>query len=260
MNRHLVWASLIVSLIVPAFSQKIPKTPILIRVEDQTGAKIPKAQVEVSTSDGNSVYCDFADDDGKAKLNLPTGKYLWSVHMQGFCPQKASFELLDEQPREITARMKWDTCPGPCEPACVTVIAASTQSRLEVTVEDQSGARVPGAMVQVHANSSRIAEVRTDCSGKAALFLNSGKYTILVRGHGFTNYSDEMVFERGVDQAIRAVLKVGQSGSGFPVNTANILEPQRAVADNVSIKYVLLATVPVPAHKLRPWFCHHRAR
>ena len=260
MIRHQVWIAMMFGLLTPALPELRPRTPIVIQVEDQSGAKVPKARIEVNSAEGFFVVaCRDADENGKAEFGLPAGNFLFSVESPGFCPQKGSLEVLDRQPRTITTKLKLDACPGPCEPACVSVMDASPQLRVKVTVEDQSGARIPGAAVQVHRKSKRIVEVRADCSGEATVFLNSGKYTIFARAPGFMNYAQAVDFTGDADQSIRAVLRVADIGSGFPINASDILEPQRAVPEGILIAPVPLLTVTVPAHKLRHSLVRHRA-
>lgn len=256
MIHRQVWIAIIFGLLTPALSQQNLKTPIVIQVLDETGARIPKAQIEVNTSEGFTILCSDADDDGKAKLDLPVGNFLLSVRSQGFCPQKRSLEVPDQQPQTITAKLRVDACPGPCEPVCVAVSPISPRP-VEVIVEDQSGARIPGATIQVRTSDRTTAEAHADCSGQSTLWLDPGKYTVLLRAPGFRNYSQIVDLAKDSPQVIKAVLKIADMGSGYPLNELNVLEPQRAVLDDPSIHSVPLSTVPVPAHKLHLSIFHH---
>lgn len=88
MIRCQAWIALILLLVTPASPQQTSNIHITVQVVDQTGANVPKAQLEVSTSEGGALMSTEADVNGKADFELPIGSFDLVIESQGFCPKR----------------------------------------------------------------------------------------------------------------------------------------------------------------------------
>ena len=86
-----------------------------------TGANVPNALIEVSSSQNTQTQVSNADGHGKANFDLPFGNYEVLVKSQGFCPFRRFLEPLALPSQIINVKLRIDQCPGPCEIGCVTV-------------------------------------------------------------------------------------------------------------------------------------------
>ena len=132
------------------------------------------------------------------------------------------------------------------------------QHTLTVEVKDQSGAFIPGAIVELRNDKNRpFIEMRTDPLGKAVLPVDPGRYVAFVTSCGFMRFSQNLDLTSGSDQSVVAVLRVGESSSGgCPVeSTEEQIEFQHLVPDG-TIVAIPMELALLPAHKLR---MHNRA-
>lgn len=258
MIRCQAWIALILLLVTPASPQQTSNIHITVQVVDQTGANVPKAQLEVSTSEGGALMSTEADVNGKADFELPIGSFDLVIESQGFCPQKRSLKVLGQPIRPITAELKLDACPGPCQAFCITVLGAapptpsSSPPGLKAVVEDQSGVRIPLTVIEVWTEKNTLMfSMFTNKWGEATLPLVPGRYRLSASARGFKTSSQVVDYTTDADQSIRVVLAVANQCAGcLSVEREEEIEFERAVPE-ASIAPEPLQRLFLPGHKLR---------
>ena len=103
------------------FAQQTPKTHVTVQVTDVSGARVPRATVEVTPSAIAQTLRFEADWKGEAGFELPPGGYRLLVKSQGFCPYKQSFSFQNHANQLIEAKLQIDSCPGPCGGHCIEI-------------------------------------------------------------------------------------------------------------------------------------------
>ena len=141
-----------------------------------------------------------------------------------------------------------------CLGLTIAVVSAQTTppTVLKMQVEDPTGARIPGASIQVRSKTDQqIAELRANSWGEAVVSLDPDQYTLLVRASGFRSYSQVVSVTSHTDQAIKVVLAVGNQCAGcLSIYREMEIELERAVPES-SIAPEPLQSVCPPGHKLR---------
>jgi hypothetical protein len=208
-----------------------------IQVADQFGAVIPDALIEVAGSQGGALFSTRTGADGKATLDLPRGEFDAVIQSQGFCPQKRTLNV-DGRPKTIRAELKLDSCPGPCQAACITVtpvagtavLSRSTvshsisQPALKFIVEDQTGVHLSLARIRVFTEKDGfIEEIVANKFGEATVSLVPGPYIFQVDQPGFWHWVTKTTVAAGSDGLIRAELRSGAVGNAPLV--ADITQP-----------------------------------
>jgi hypothetical protein len=134
------------------------------------------------------------------------------------------------------------------------MLAAQTvrEGSLNVTVTDQSGARVPHAVVQLRPEGSKpLIEQRTDAQGITVLSLVSGTYAVSVFAPGFKRWRSSVQLAQNSSQSIKAELQIGGVGSGYTVNDEKVIQTERQLVEVIILLEPLEYLVVLPSHKLR---------
>jgi len=234
--------------------QQNPNAQITVQVTDVTGAFVPKALIEVSATQSGPPMTREADESGKGKFELPIGSYHLLVKSPGFCSYKGPVEVLKQQNQIFTAKLQVDTCPGPCEVACIAVLPEpETQVTLTVLVTDQSGAVIPGAHVVAsnQATGMRFQAVAS-ATGEAVVPLDPGVYALRVEARAFQIYEEKevqakMPMQKAVTLAISPLIECGPCVEGIDPPFA--LEHQQLQEEIPSIP---VGQLVLPARHLHP--------
>jgi hypothetical protein len=204
-----------------------PNNTVEIQVGDRYGAIIPDAQILVAGSQGGAPFSTRTNADGKATFELPNGEFDMLIQSQGFCPQKRTVNV-DGQSKTIRAELKIDTCPGPCQLSCATLIPVAgnpipaystatrpdTQPALRVIVEDQTGVHVSLALIRVlDGNDVIIKEVFADKFGEATVSLDPGSYVFQVSVPGFMSSRLRTYVSPGLERTIKVEIRPGDVGN-----------------------------------------------
>jgi outer membrane receptor for ferrienterochelin and colicins len=110
----------LISALLPAFAQEVPRATIRVEVKTETG---PVAGAGVNLN-GTSVP---TDKNGIAMTSLPLGRVEVSVSKEGFLPAKASLQVDAAREWQITVELK----PEQQAQEEVTVFATRTDTRLQ---------------------------------------------------------------------------------------------------------------------------------
>ncbi len=122
---------------------------------------------------------------------------------------------------------------------------------LDVSVEDRSGAKVPGAWIRIDPkDSGHFSEIQADRTGEAIVPLQPGTYTVSVIAMGFKKWSKGVTIEPGKKQRINPQLDIGDVGWGPVIEEEKTIPLERSLP-LAEIKYLLLETAALPSHKLR---------
>jgi len=134
----------------------------------------------------------------------------------------------------------------------VPVLAGQTtrQGTLRIQVQDQTGARIPGARIEVRSEAKQsVLHTQVDKSGKAVLSLDPAIYSVKVMAPGFAGWLQNAVkLEPGNDQMIKVELKVAMY-SGPVVVVDDLIEFEYRVPD-ASIAFEPLQLLETPSRKL----------
>lgn len=243
-----------------AVSAQTNKTLIQMQVDDGSGAALPKARIEfnplASASSGMSAE---TDNEGKAGLNLPAGRYQVLVSSQSFCPHRWNVEI----PNLQRVRFAFDLRVGPCHVSTVEVIGApetgqpespgpaSETTLQEVVVTDGAGALVANAIVQARCPDSRLAtETIADAAGKALVAVGTGDCTVAVLATGFNAWSAK-INSREMRRTVTAVLSIANQCAGcLTVGPAEELEFEHFVPEG-SIPAIPMESLALSAQKRR---------
>lgn len=193
------------------------------------------------------------------------GNFLLLVKSQGFCPQKRSL-VISGQPQTIRAELKVDSCPGPCQAACVTVVSTSgitnTQAggrtrgvahpALKIVVEDNAGVRISLARIGVRTEQRElIEEIISSKFGEAALALEPGKYDVSASAPGFDTSSQVVDLTGHNEQSIKFTLAVGNQCAGcLSIGPDEEIGFEHFIPEE-AIPMVSLESLPLPVLKLR---------
>jgi hypothetical protein len=88
------------------------QVPLTVTVNDQSGAIIPQAQVQVKAAVTGSISRQQADRAGQASFLLDPGPYVLTINSQGFRTSVSQADLQSEG-KSFTAVLAIATC-GPC--------------------------------------------------------------------------------------------------------------------------------------------------
>lgn len=256
-GRSILLALILIS-VTASIGQRTANSHITVKTVDQSGATIPGAQIEIRTSNGETVTLIKADADGDADVDLGRGNYQFVVSYPAFCPYKQTLELHDRSVTNIRAVLNVESCPGPCRAACIDVQPTQPSAPvLKVTVVDPSGAFIPGAVIQLRSDLDvRVGEFRADENGMAELKLAPTKYSIRVYAPGFEAWSTSVNLTSGVNQSVIARLRPGRIMNS-PVVEDNSLRPQvEASLLDVQLPSISLKQLSLPARKLRSHWPH----
>jgi len=130
-----------VVLVVSVFSlnaQPESNRHLAVHVSDPSGAVIPKAMVEVEPLAHGTAFTAQTDDRGNADLYLPSGKYQLSIRSPGFCFKKRALEVVGATDQSFSVVLPVDSCPGPCQMACITVQAESSTATRGIPISNSS--------------------------------------------------------------------------------------------------------------------------
>jgi len=133
------------------------------------------------------------------------------------------------------------------------LVAETVRERsLDVTVTDQSGARVNHAVVQLRPEgSNHLIEQRTDAQGIAVLSLASGTYAVAVFAPGFKSWRSSIQLAGDSNQSLRAELQIGGVGNCYTVNDEKIIQTERQLVEVTIPLEPLEYLVDLPSHRLR---------
>lgn len=260
MTGHPVLLALILVSITPALCQQPSSARVRIQVIDQGDASIPNAQIEVRNSRDETILLTKADAAGKADVELPSGDYRLVVSYPAFCPYKSSAHLQSESALSIQAVLKVDTCPGPCQAACIEVTPTHPVSPvLKIVVVDPPGGFIPDAVIQIRSDLDvLLAEARTDQHGLAELTLAQARYRIHVGASGFESWTSPVNLTSGSDQTLRAELRLANTCSPCLTVSAPEEIPFQHYAPVVELPTLPLESITLRANRLR--FSHFQHR
>lgn len=92
-------------------SNNAPTTPVVLIVNDQTGASVPAAEVHIQSIGRNLA----TDGDGKLSLEVPPGGYDLTIKKAGFATLTTHIEVHDGKAQTVTVVLNVQACPpGPC--------------------------------------------------------------------------------------------------------------------------------------------------
>lgn len=252
-----------------ALQPKTSGSEVAVHVMDQTGASIPAASITVLTPQGGSMLSAQTDADGNADLELPNGEFVAVIESRGFCPQKRTLKIAT-QPQAIKVELRVDSCPGPCQVACIAPnsgaatghppASVATHSVLypvvNLIVEELTGVRIPLARIEIRGeNDERVQELFADKFGEATVSLVPGASAIRVGAPGFETWQIRMDSAPVADQSTRVVLKPGRIQNSPLVND-NTQRPQV----EAYVPLIELSSVPRELLKLPPRKLHVRFR
>lgn len=86
-----------------------PVSQVEIVVEDENGARIPKAELILKIDSTKTV--SYTGDRGSATLELPSGRYEVSVSRHGFTTQSLALDVSAPDPKTATVILKVDATP-----------------------------------------------------------------------------------------------------------------------------------------------------
>ena len=222
MTRRWNWVALALISLDAVHAQQNPKAQLTVQVRDVSGANVPNALIEVSSSQNTQTQVSNADGHGKANFDLPFGNYEVLVKSQGFCPFRRFLEPLALPSQIINVKLRIDQCPGPCEIGCVTVesipgVQAAQAPRGPLTIviaTDETGTAIQGAGVEVVSTLPgkfgwpwAVSSI-TNTLGEVSFGLPSGEYILSVTADGFKKWSEHIDGGTRVNQTIRAKLVV----------------------------------------------------
>ena len=191
-----------------ALGQQNVGTHLTIQVTDITGAPIPEAQIHVMSPEDGRLLAFTADGRGNADIRLQPGEYQYRVASLGFCPNNGTATIDPIWKQEIRAKLEVESCPGPCDPPCVTPIGVQPRGyQVTIKVLDLTGAVVSGALVEIDPSSPTFRAIKTDGSGQAAIGLPVGMHSIRVSAPGFRSWKG-FAEVQGTEEVITARLQI----------------------------------------------------
>lgn len=112
--RDFLWLGIAMAFYLPGTPQTAPGTAkIVIEVEDQSGAVVAGATVEVSPRPEDVPAELTTDSDGTARLVLPLGDYDLTVTKPGFAKFQKHIEIRDTAPQTVPVQIRVGTAGGP---------------------------------------------------------------------------------------------------------------------------------------------------
>jgi len=126
----------------------------------------------------------------------------------------------------------------------------SVYSKVSFQVVDQSGAFIPHAQITI-VDLARGSTNRTafDASGRIEFMCRQGgQLKITITAPGFRSYAETFKVESNV--AKHVTLKIGDTGSGYPIFADERMQPER-VPLSAEIPQLPLESLPVPSRRFR---------
>jgi hypothetical protein len=200
--------SLLILLSLASFAQtaqKTVKSPITIRVTDDTGAAVTGAQVELVGRKGCFVATK-AGPDGSVSLELPQDQYELLVRAPAFRLTKRNV-YVGVGPKEISATLKVASCAE-----CIDFGSKS----LTLVVLDESGKPIPGVRIWFFAARDAFSALNS-ADGKARLTLPVAQYEFVLAKEGFVPHIGQVVMDPAEETTLKVTLNAGEGCSNAPM-------------------------------------------
>jgi hypothetical protein len=104
-----------------------------------------------------------------------------------------------------------------------------------------------------------MAETTTDAAGQAVVGIEHDDCTVWVRALGFQSFRYKVDPHLKNIHTIAAVLRLGDIGSGYPLNVERIIQPERQILNASIPDQELESLTNLPTHLLR-LRSHHKTR
>jgi len=123
-------------------------------------------------------------------------------------------------------------------------------NKISIQITDQTGAFIPYAHITiVDLARGSISQMAADAAGRAEfLSPNGGQYKTTITAPGFMTYAETFKVESNV--AKHVTLRIGDSGSGYPLFDEERIQPER-LSLTIEIPQQPLESMPVPPRRFR---------
>jgi hypothetical protein len=142
----------------PASAAKLQ--PVVIQVNDPTGAPVPGAQVRLAPMPDTRPESMQTDQKGQLTLQLKPGGYSMFVSMQGFSGYNAHLDVASsEAPQTVSVTLRIGTAYSPLveptpDPHVLTLTVAPFTDKFRITADDLKGLPRKSAVVHnPHSNA-----------------------------------------------------------------------------------------------------------
>ena len=179
-------------------SQQITKARIDFSVTDEAGRKMPQADIFIDAEPDSSRSHVVADAEGRALVELETGRHVLYVAAKGFVTFGKQVDLKATTVETLAVRLE-------------------RESRGHtITVTDATSAVVSGARIEITTSSNvALPSLRANAVGEAPLDLAPGNYRVSVVAPGFKRWTEDIVVRADSKQSLVARLQVSDGGGGY---------------------------------------------